>query len=335
MTSLLVGAEHDGWRLDAILQGVECAEFGPLSQKKARQVCAIGAVAVDDVQADGTQRLRAGSAVTFAAEHAALALDLGIPVAYADDRALVLWKPAGLAVHKGPLVEASVADALARELPGSGLAHRLDREASGLLLCGRDSRALATLGAAMETGGIARDYLAIVGGEFAGEQRTIDLALRVTDEPDGSKPKTVVDPQGQRAVSHVTVVDRRVGATLVRVRLDRPHPPDPRPPRRRRPPAARRPALRRPQRQRRRQGDLRRAPHDVARRAAVVPRARRRAGDRAGDARDGLPADVPEAARAARGLSAREGIALRALGMPFAAAFAATPSSSNRLVLRR
>jgi RluA family pseudouridine synthase len=212
VTNLLVGAEHDGWRLDAILQGVDCAELGPLSQKKARQLCAIGAVAVDDVQTDGTQRLRAGSSVTFAAEHAALALDLGIPVAFADDRALVLWKPAGLAVHKGPLVEASVADALARELPGSGLAHRLDREASGLLLCGRDSRALAALGAAMETGGIARDYLAIVAGAFDGESRT--------DEPDGSKPKTVVDPQGQRAVSHVTVVDRRAGATLVRVRLE-------------------------------------------------------------------------------------------------------------------
>ena len=220
MTSLLVGAEHDGWRLDAILQGVECAELGPLSQKKARQLCAIGAVAVDDVQADGTQRLRAGSAVTFAGEHASLALDLGIPVAYADDRALVLWKPAGLAVHKGPLVEASVADALARELPGSGLAHRLDREASGLLLCGRDSRALAALGASMETGGIERDYLAIVAGSFEGEDRTIDLPLRVTDEPDGGKPKTVVDPEGQRAVSHVTVVDRRATATLVRVRLE-------------------------------------------------------------------------------------------------------------------
>ncbi len=220
MTRLLVGADRDGWRLDAIVQGVECAELGPLSQKKARQLCALGAVAVDGAQADGGARVRSGSAVEFAAEHASLTLDLGVPVVYADDAAIVLWKPAGLAVHKGPLVEASVADALARELPGSGLAHRLDREASGLLLCGRDSRALAALGAAMETGGIERDYLAIVAGAFEGEARTIDLPLRVTDEPDGAKPKTVVDPAGQRAVSHVTVVDRRANSTLVRVRLE-------------------------------------------------------------------------------------------------------------------
>lgn len=221
MTSLLVAAEQDGCRLDALIQGVDCAELGPLSQKKARLLAAIGATAVDGVRTeDGKQRLRVGSTVTFAAEHAALSLDLGIPVVFADDDVLVLQKPPGLAVHKGPLVEDSVADALARELPYAGLAHRLDRDASGLLLIGRRKTALSFLGTAMEQGRIDRQYLAIVHGEFAGDERTIDLALRVTDEPDGSKPKTFVDPNGQRSVSHVTVVDRRAEATLVRVRLE-------------------------------------------------------------------------------------------------------------------
>ena len=217
---LLLTTEHDGQRLDALLQGIDCDDLGPLSQKKARQLAALGAAAVDGVRCDGSQRLRAGSTLAFAAEHAALMLDLGLPVAFADDDVVVVHKPPGLAVHKGPLVEHSVAEALARELPGAGLAQRLDRDASGLLLVGRTAPALAALGAAMERGDIEREYLAIVHGEFAGDDRTIDLALRVTDEPDGSKPKTVVDPAGQRAVSHVQVVDRRAGATLVRVRLE-------------------------------------------------------------------------------------------------------------------
>jgi RluA family pseudouridine synthase len=220
VTELIVPAERQGERLDALLQGADCAELGTLSQKKSRQLCALGAVAVDDVVADGTTRLRAGNVVSFAAEHAALSIDLGIAVAFADDAVLVLHKPAGLAVHTGPLVETCVAGALARELPGAGLAQRLDREASGLLLCGRTTEALRALGIAMEGGTIEREYLAIVAGELAGEERTIDLALRVTDEPRGDLPKTVVDPQGARAVSHVTVVDRRAGATLVRVRLE-------------------------------------------------------------------------------------------------------------------
>jgi len=221
LTHLQVAAEQDGIRLDALLQGVDCAELGPLSQKKARLFCALGGAAVDGVRTeDGKQRLRQGSAVTFAAEHAALSIDLGIPVMFGDDDVLVLHKPPGLAVHAGPLVEHSVADALARELPDAGLSQRLDRDASGLLLVGRRKTSLSFLGTAMEQGRIEREYLAITSGEFDGEQRTIDLALRVTDEPDGSKPKTIVDPNGQRSVSHVTVVDRRAGVTLVRVRLE-------------------------------------------------------------------------------------------------------------------
>lgn len=220
MTTLAIGAEQDGWRLDAALQGIECAELGPLSQTRSRKLCALGAVAVDGVRADGSTRLRKGSVVTFAGEHASLTLDLQIPVAWADDAVLVLQKPPGLAVHAGPLVPHSVADALARELPGAGLAQRLDREASGLLLVGRTPESLKHLGAAMVRGDIDREYLAIVAGVLADDRRTIDLPLRITDEPRGDQPKAVVDPAGQPCLSHVTVVERRSGATLVRVRLE-------------------------------------------------------------------------------------------------------------------
>lgn len=220
MTAIAVGAERAGWRLDALLQGQECPEIGPLSQAKARRLCALGAVAVDGVRADGAMRLRQNELVAFAAEHAALALDLGIPVVFADDAVAVLHKPPGLAVHGGPLVQDSVAAALARELPGAGLAHRLDRDASGLLLVGRTAAALRTLGAAMESGAIERSYLAIVVGELAAPVRTIDLPLRIVDEPRGDRPKAIVDPAGERAVSHVTVLATRAQATLVRVRLE-------------------------------------------------------------------------------------------------------------------
>ncbi len=220
LTPLCVGAELDGSRLDALLHGIEAPTLGPLSRQKARDLCHIGAVAVDGVRADATTRLRLGQTVTWAPEFAALSLALGTAVAFADDQVVVLQKPPGLAVHGGPLVSVSVADALARELPGAGLAQRLDREASGLLLIGRDHAALQALGAAMERGAIEREYLAIVHGVITDGRRTIDLALRVTDEPRGDRPKTVVDANGQRSVSHVHVEATRKDATLVRVRLE-------------------------------------------------------------------------------------------------------------------
>jgi RluA family pseudouridine synthase len=216
--TLVVAAEQDGWRLDALLQGRDAGELGPLSQRKAKDLCALGAIAVDGVRAAGTTRLRAGSTIRFLPELAALSLQLGLPVAFADARVLLLHKPPGLAVHAGPLVTHSVADAIA-QLPGAGLAQRLDREASGLLLAGRDKPALAALGAAMAAGDIERHYLAICAGELAAEQRTIDLPLRILDEPRGDQPKTIVDANGLPSITHVTTVARRNGASLLRLQL--------------------------------------------------------------------------------------------------------------------
>src|SRR5690606_31075044 len=62
--------------------------------------------------------------------------------------------------------------------------------------------------------------LAIVAGVPEFEQRTIDLPLRVTDEPRGDRPKTVVDADGQRSVSHVAVMMTRKDSALVRVSLE-------------------------------------------------------------------------------------------------------------------
>jgi RluA family pseudouridine synthase len=208
----LVGAAQAGSRLDALLHG-------ELSRTAARRLCEIGAVAIDGVRAEANARVREGQEVTRPAL-TDLSLRLGIAVAFADQQVLVLHKPPGLAVHGGPLVDHSVADALLRELPGAGLAQRIDREASGLLLAGLDAASLKALGEAMERGEIEREYLAVASGVFADDERTIDLPLRVTDEPRGDRPKTVVDPNGQRAVSHVTVVARRKEHTLVRVRLE-------------------------------------------------------------------------------------------------------------------
>ena len=214
-TIVSVPTGHDGSRLDALLH-----ELAGLSRKRARDLCAAGAVAIANVRAQAGDRVRAGQTVSFAAELAELTLQLRIAVVFADAAVVVLHKPPGLAVHGGPLVDHSVVTALERVLPGAGLAQRLDREASGLLLVGRDATALKALGAAMERGAIDREYLAITSGVFEGERRTIDLPLRVTDEPRGDKPKTIVDPDGQRAVSDVAVEGRRKDSTLVRVRLE-------------------------------------------------------------------------------------------------------------------
>src|SRR6187455_215411 len=79
-------------------------------------------------------------------------------VLHRDGLMLVIDKPAGLPVHRGPKGASGKAagvtgaledhfDALRFGLPRApSLAHRLDRETSGCLVLGRHRKALATLG---------------------------------------------------------------------------------------------------------------------------------------------------------------------------------------------
>ena len=94
--------------------------------------------------------------------------EIACRVLYRDALMIVLDKPAGLAVHRGPKGGSSLEDsfgALRFGLPNPpALAHRLDRETSGCLLLGRHRKALAQLGALFRQGRIAKTYWAVVAG---------------------------------------------------------------------------------------------------------------------------------------------------------------------------
>ncbi|HLN08493.1 MAG TPA: pseudouridine synthase, partial [Xanthobacteraceae bacterium] len=97
-------------------------------------------------------------------------------VLYRDGLILVIDKPAGFAVHRGPKGGSSLEDffdALRFGLPRPpALAHRLDRDTSGCLVLGRHRKALAHLGLLFKHGRIGKTYWAVVeGGPSADEGR--------------------------------------------------------------------------------------------------------------------------------------------------------------------
>ena len=102
---------------------------------------------------------------------------------------LVIDKPAGIAVHRGPKGGASLEDdfdALRFGLPRKpALAHRLDRETAGCLVLGRHHKALEKLGLLFKQGKIAKTYWAIVDGGPADEEGLIDLPLGRLDATRG------------------------------------------------------------------------------------------------------------------------------------------------------
>ena len=129
---------------------------------------------------------------------------------YRDGLMLVIDKPPGYAVHKGPKGGESLEDhfgALRFGLPRApALAHRLDRDTTGCLVLGRHRKALATLSRLFKAGRIRKTYWAVVEGGPGGEQGRVDLALARRDETRGWWMKP--DPRGQPAITTWKVMGR-------------------------------------------------------------------------------------------------------------------------------
>jgi RluA family pseudouridine synthase len=217
MSRFPIPPELDGARLDAALHALAPA----VSRRAARRLCDAGAVALDGVRAAASARARAGGEIAFDAATSDASLLLGLRVVDEDPDWLVIEKPAGLASHGGPKVDDSVAKRLAAHRSGAGLAQRLDRGASGLLVIGAHQESLRALAASMESGAIARTYLAIAAGAPAEDAFTIELPLRILDEPMGNQSKVVVDREaGLAARTRVRVLERFPTFSLLEVELD-------------------------------------------------------------------------------------------------------------------
>ena len=132
---------------------------------------------------------------------------------YRDGLMLVIDKPAGIAVHRGPKGGESLEDhfgALRFGLPRApALAHRLDRDTSGCLVLGRHRKALATLGKLFKNGRVGKTYWAIVEGGPAQDEGHVDLPLGRLDVTRGWWMKH--DPQGQPSVTTWKVLGRGNG----------------------------------------------------------------------------------------------------------------------------
>jgi tRNA pseudouridine32 synthase/23S rRNA pseudouridine746 synthase len=115
--------------------------------------------------------------------------DMQARLLYRDGLMLVIDKPAGVAVHRGPKGGANLEDdfdALRFGLPRKpALAHRLDRDTAGCLVLGRHHKALEKLGLLFKQGKIGKTYWAIVVGGPADEQGLIDKPLARLDAARG------------------------------------------------------------------------------------------------------------------------------------------------------
>ncbi|RYF12653.1 MAG: RluA family pseudouridine synthase [Deltaproteobacteria bacterium] len=206
LVQLIIDENNAGRRVDSVLRRL-CAStpLGPLMR-----LIRVGAVRLNGRRCRGGTRLRlhdtlqlAAGAVSqaSAAPQPSLASLPPLEPLYEDADVLVVDKPAGLACHPGTArgddhLMARVAQHLGPAQVGQapGLCQRLDAGVSGLLVVGKQARALRRLSADVEQGRILKRYVAIVAGRVAAPAGRIDMPLRVTDQPMGNRPRTLADP---------------------------------------------------------------------------------------------------------------------------------------------
>ena len=210
-TLLEVGEESAGQRIDNFL----IRHLKGVPKSHVYRILRSGEVRVNSGRVKQDYRLQLNDRVRVppvriaAPEIRPAAKPLGLPVVFEDAALIVIDKPSGVAVHGGSGISYGVIESLRAERPRAKfleLAHRLDRDTSGLLMVAKKRSALVELHRMFRDGEISKDYIAIVNGLWKGGARKVDVPLhkfvtsegerRVSARADGVRAVTVFKPLG-------------------------------------------------------------------------------------------------------------------------------------------
>ncbi|HUW38952.1 MAG TPA: RluA family pseudouridine synthase [Rhodocyclaceae bacterium] len=222
-TWLEVGEEAAGQRIDNFLLRV-CKG---VPKSHVYRILRSGEVRVNKGRIGPEYRLNIGDAVRVPPIRVserplqALVPAREFAVVFEDEALLVVDKPAGVAVHGGSGVSFGVIEQLRRQRPEARfleLAHRLDRETSGLLILAKKRAALTRLHDMFRDGAIHKRYLALIRGRWQNPMQHVRLPLLKYLTAEGERRVSVSD-QGKEAHSIVRLLARWENFSLVEVEL--------------------------------------------------------------------------------------------------------------------
>jgi 23S rRNA pseudouridine955/2504/2580 synthase len=182
-----------------------------------------GQVRVNSGRVKPAYRLRAGDRVRLPpvriASKPPAAKPTEFPIVFEDADLLVLDKPAGVAVHGGSGVSFGVIESLRAARPQARLlelAHRLDRDTSGLLIVAKKRSALVELHRMLRDGEIEKVYLAVAKGKLEG--RTLRQPLHKYVNAKGER-RVSVKEGGMAAETRVKALKVSAQLSLLEIRL--------------------------------------------------------------------------------------------------------------------
>ncbi len=229
VSHVVISDEEQGQRLDNFL--IRRCKGVPKSH--IYRILRSGEVRVNSKRVDATYRLCAGDSLRIPPIRIAVRpqneIDevakqrVDLPIIFEDEAMLVVDKPEGIAVHGGSGVSFGVIEALRRQRPQAKfleLAHRLDRETSGILLVGKKRLALTALHDMFREHGAGADkrYLVLVKGRWMNNTQHVKLPLHKYLTETGER-RVSVDAQGKASHTVFRLLARWSEMSLLEAQL--------------------------------------------------------------------------------------------------------------------
>jgi 23S rRNA pseudouridine955/2504/2580 synthase len=219
-TTLEVGEEAAAQRIDNFL----LRHLKGVPKSHVYRVLRSGEVRVNSGRVKPAYRVQAGDRIRIppirlSKKKSETAKPAEFPVVYEDAALLVLDKPAGVAVHGGSGVSFGVIESLRASRPQARfleLAHRLDRDTSGLLIVAKKRSALVELHRMLREGEIEKVYLAVAKGQVAA--RTLRDPLHKYVNAQGERRVSVMEG-GMAAETRVKALKSLPEFTFLEIRL--------------------------------------------------------------------------------------------------------------------
>jgi 23S rRNA pseudouridine955/2504/2580 synthase len=223
VTWLEVGEESEAQRIDNFL----LRQLKGVPKSHVYRVLRSGEVRVNSGRVKPEYRLKIGDKVrvppvrTAAPRTVAPPRLLDLDLIYEDASLLVIDKASGIAVHGGSGVSHGVIESLRAERPQAKmleLAHRLDRDTSGLLVVAKKRSALVELHRLLREGKVEKIYVAVVKGIPPSKQFNITEALHKYVNAKGER-RVAVKEGGMEAETRVKVLASANGLSVLQLRL--------------------------------------------------------------------------------------------------------------------
>jgi len=228
-----VTAEDVGIRLDVFLTRM----LDGFSRTHTQAAVEAGQVLVNNKPSTSHYKLRDADVVMVTAEKPQMKIimtprpDIKLNVVYEDDEVIVVDKPSGMLTHPAvPTDDTSLAHALLGRMPAiakigdsperPGIVHRLDKDASGLIVVAKTQKSFLALKQQFQDHEIEKAYTVLVDGETPEDAATISLAIG-RKKGDGKMAARHTPKEGDReAITHYHVEKRLPKTTLLTVRIE-------------------------------------------------------------------------------------------------------------------